>query len=232
MTKEEFLPMLSRKAQNIVTQNIQIYNNLTFEVFYSNASKVISNNAPSYIIYVKNNIQEDTEYRFLHEFFHCVQYEEGFPTIISQSEEYKDLASSLSSIILDLDVRERLENNGYFQDLKYIREFISVETKMLNMIKQYKDKTQLSNLYDYIDISGLLITSDIAKIDNKKLLNLVAMTRPKIIGYYKVFCDCLEKYSYSSCEDVEKIFNILIDKFNLASHIQVVHHTNQSQDIQ
>ena len=135
MTNQEFLQTLSKKAQDIVSQNIQKYNNLTFEVFYSNVSKVISNNTSNYIIYIKNNIPEDTEYRFLHEFFHCIQYEEGFPSIIPQSEEYKDLASGLSSIILDLDIRERLENNGYFQDLKYIKEFINIEIKMLNMIK-------------------------------------------------------------------------------------------------
>lgn len=214
MTKEEFLPILSQKAQDIVNQNLQKFNKLSFEVFYSDESKVVSDNTSHYIIYVKNNIPNDTEYRFLHEFFHCIQYEEGFPSIVKCDEEYEEFATYLTSIILDLDVRERLENNGYFQDLKYIKELIKAYIKMLKLLQQFHDKHELTSIDDMITLGGLIITSDIAKVDNKKLVSLVKRVRPRAISYYKVFCECIEKYSYNDAKDVEKILEVLIKRLN------------------
>lgn len=226
MTKDEFLPTLSQKAQDIVNQNLQKFSKLSFEVFYSNESKVVSDNSSHYIIYVKNDIPNDTEYRFLHEFFHCIQYEDGFPSIVKCDEKYEELATYLSSIILDLDVRERLENNGYFQDLKYMKELIKIYIKMLQMLQQVHDKHELTSVDEMIQLGGLIITSDIAKVDNKKLVSLVKRVRPKAIAYYKVFSECIEKYSYNDAKDIEKIFEILIDRFKLSSCVEIqVHDT-------
>lgn len=137
MTKDEFISSLSEKAQNIVEQNLHKFSELNFDVFYSNYSKMVSDSSSHYIIYVADNVKEDIEYRFLHEFFHCVQEEEGFPNIISKDEKYKELTSHLSSIILDLDVRERLEKNGYYQDLKYIKETTKAQIYHLKQLRQY-----------------------------------------------------------------------------------------------
>lgn len=191
MTKEEFLPILTQKAQDIVNQNLQKFSKLSFEVFYSDESKVVSDNSSHYIIYVKNDNPGDTEYRFLHEFFHCIQDEEGFPFIIKCDEKYEELATYLSSIILDLNVRERLEDNGYFQDLKYIKELINMYIKMLKLLQQIHDKHELTSVDEMIELGGLIITSDIAKIDNKKLVSLIKRVRPKVIAYYKVFSECI-----------------------------------------
>lgn len=226
MTKDEFLLTLSLKAQDVVNQNLQKFSKLSFEVFYSDESKVISDDSSHYIIYVKNDIPDDTEYRFLHEFFHCVQKEEDFPSIIADNEEYKELASYLSSIILDFDVRERLERNGYFQDLKYIKKLINMYIKMLQMLQQIHDKHELTNVDEMIELGGLIVTSDIAKVDNKKLVSLVKRVRPKAIAYYKVFSECIDKYSYNNAKDVNKIFEILIDRFKLSPYVEIqVHDT-------
>lgn len=224
MTKEEFLPTLSQKAQDTVNQNLQKFSKLSFEVFYSDESKVVSDNTSHYVIYVKNDISDDIEYRFLHEFFHCVQDEESFPSIVKCDEEYEELATYLSSIILDLDVRERLEDNGYFQDLKYIKKLIKMYIKMLKLLKQYNDKQELTDINEMINLAGLIITSDIANINNKELVALTKMVRPKAISYYKVFCECIEKYSYNDAQDVEKIFKILIKRFNLSSCVEIQTH--------
>lgn len=227
MTKDEFLPTLSQKAQNIVNYNLKLFkNNRSFTVFYSDESRVISQNGQDFIIYVKNDIPNDVEYRFLHEFFHCVQDEEGFPSIVKCDEKYKELATYLSSIILDLDVRERLENNGYFQDLKYMKELIKTYIKMLKMLQQIHDKHELTSVDEMIQLGGLIITSDIAKVDNKRLISLVKRVRPKAIAYYKAFSECIGKYSYNEAKDVEKIFEILIERFKLSSCIEIqVHET-------
>lgn len=221
MTQNEFISTLSLKAQDIVNQNLQKFSKLSFEVFYSDVSKVVSDNSSHYIIYVKNDIPDDTEYRFLHEFFHCIQDEEGFPSIVKCDEKYEELATYLSSIILDLDVRERLEYNGYSQDLKYIKELITTYIKMLKMLQQIHDKHELTSVDEMIELGGLIITSDIAKVDNKKLVSLVKRARPKAIAYYKVFSECIEKYSYNDAKDVEQIFEILIDKFKLSSCLKI-----------
>lgn len=223
MTKDEFLPTLSQQAQDIVNYNLKSFkNNRSFTVFYSSdESKVVSRDGQDYIIYVKDDVPDDIEYRFLHEFFHCVQDEEGFPSIIACSDEYEEFATEFSSIILDLDVRERLENNGYFQDLKYIRELVKAYIKMLKLLRQYNDKSELNRPGEMIDLAGLIITSKLANIDNKKLVSLVKKVRPKAMWYYNIFSECIEKYSYNDANDVEKIFEFLIDRFKLHDYVEM-----------
>lgn len=209
MTKDEFLPTISQNAQDIVNQNLQKFSKLSFEVFYSDESKVVSDNSSHYIIYVKNDFPDDTEYRFLHEFFHCIQYEEGFPSIVKYDEKYKELATYLSSIILDLDVRDRLEANGYFQDIKYMKKLIKMYIKILKSLYQFHNKHELTSIEDMIELAGLIITSDIAKVDNTELISIVKRVRPETITYYQIFDECIDKYSYNDAKDVEKIFEIL-----------------------
>lgn len=221
MTKDEFIPSLSAKAQNIVEQNLHKFSELNFDVFYSNYSKIVSDGSSHYIIYVSDKVKEDIEYRFLHEFFHCVQGEEGFPTIISQNKEHKELAIYLSSIILDLDVRERLEKNGYYQDLKYIKETTKAQIYHLKQLRQYPILREQIDINEIISTSGLLITNDVANVDNTELIKFLKMTMPQVIKYYKIFCDCINKYSYSNPEDVRKIFETLIDKFDFSSYMEI-----------
>ncbi len=222
MTKDEFLPTISQKAQDIVIYNLKPFkNNPSFTVFYSDDSRIVSKGNHDYIIYVKNDDSDDTEYRFLHEFFHLVQEEEGFPHITARGEEYKELAAFLSSIVLDLDVRGRLESNGYFQDLKYMKKLIKAYIKMLKLLKQHNDKHELTSVPEMIDLAGLIITSDMANVNNKELILLIKAVRPKTISYYKVFCECIEKYSYNDANDVEKIFQHLINSLNFSSFVEI-----------
>lgn len=221
MTKDEFIPTLSLKAQNIVQENLKLFHNKSFEVFYSDTSKMVAKDNSDYAIYVKNDNVEDIEYRFLHEFFHCVQYETGFPQLTDIHPDYDIISTSISSLILDLDVRERLENNGYYQDLKYIKESVKMQTKILKMIKQFKDKEDMTSLDDIIGIAGIMLTSDIANVKNNELFSYAKITRPKAVKYYGIFKNSIELYSYNDASGVNDIFTYLLEKLELTSFMKV-----------
>ena len=194
MTKEEFLPRLSIKGQNIVEENLKLYARMKFQVFYSDVSYMESHSNSEYTIYVKKDVEEDIEYRFLHEFFHCVQYETGFPQLTAIDDKYKELATSISSLILDLNIRERLENNGYYQDIKYIKRSVKEVTKLLKMIQQFRDKTEMSSFEDFIDLAGIMLTSDFANVKNNELRVIIRKTRPVALRYYETFNTCIKLY--------------------------------------
>lgn len=228
MTKEDFLPTLSEKAQNIVNDNMKFWsNNRTFSVFYSNnCSKAVSKNNCDYVIYVKNDISKEIECRFLHEFFHCVQFEEGFPSLVGNDDKYKELATFLSSIILDLNVMKQLEDNGYFQHIKYIEKSIDSSIKFLELLEKYNLKEEITNTIDIINMAGLIITSELTNINNKKFVMLIKKLRPKVFEYYTVFFESLKMYSYNTAEDVKEIFEYLLKHFNLTSFIKIRTHCN------
>ena len=221
MTKEEFLPRLSIKGQNIVEENLKLYARMKFQVFYSDVSYMESHSNSEYTIYVKKDVEEDIEYRFLHEFFHCVQYETGFPQLTAIDDKYKELATSISSLILDLNIRERLENNGYYQDIKYIKRSVKEVTKLLKMIQQFRDKTEMSSFEDFIDLAGIMLTSDFANVKNNELRVIIRKTRPVALRYYETFNTCIKLYSYSNVDGVNKIFQYLLNELELSSFMKI-----------
>lgn len=221
MTKDEFIVTLSSKAQSIVEEHLKLFHSKSFQVFYSDVSKVVIKDNSDYFIYVKNDKPEDIEYRFLHEFFHCVQYETGFPQLTNIDSEYEVISTSISSLILDLDIRERLENNGYYQDLKYIKESVKMQTRLLKMIKQIKDKEEMTSLDDIIGMAGIMLTSDIANVKNNELYSYIKITRPNAIKYYKILKDSVKLYSYNTALGVNDIFTYLLEKLELTAFMKI-----------
>lgn len=222
MTKEEFLPTLSPKAQNIVQENLKLFhNNKTFQVFHSNESKVLIQSNSDYMIYIKNNSSEDT---FLHEFFHCVQHETGFPSLIYTVQQYEDLSTSVNSLILDLDIMERLENYGYTKHLKSIKKAVKMSTKLLRFIQQFNDKEELTNLYDIIGLAGFMLNSDIKNIKNSELSVLIKNTRPEALKYYSVFSECIKLYPYNTPDGVNNIFHYLLENLEFSSFMKIQTH--------
>lgn len=224
MTKEIFLPTLSPKAQSIVKEHFELFHNKTFQVFRSDSSRVEIQDNTDYKIYIKNNTSEDI---FLHEFFHCVQHETGFSQLTSTNPQYKELSESISSLILDLDVMERLENNGYNKHLKLIKKAVKMSTKLLRFIQQFNDKEELTDLYDIIGLAGVMLNSDIKNIKNKELYVLIKNTRPETLKYYSVFSECIKLYPYNTPDGVNHIFHDLLEKLELSSFMKIeTHHTN------
>lgn len=158
----------------------------------------------------------------MHEFFHCIQDKEGFPSLIPINNEYRDLAAELSSIILDLNIYKRLEEYQYYQTTKYAKEMVRKNIQVLEIINKYHDKKEFNSQEDFINLAGTIITSDILKVDNSKMVNLIKQTRYKAINYYKIFKDILDKYDYNVPDDVFLIFKILIEEFDLSSYVKVI----------
>ena len=63
---EKFVSSLSVKAQNIVKKYMEQYEDLSFEVLYTDETKMISENG-TYIICLDKKNTLDIEYRFMHE---------------------------------------------------------------------------------------------------------------------------------------------------------------------
>ena len=218
---EKFVSSLSVKAQNIVKKYMEQYEDLSFEVLYTDETKMISENG-TYIICLDKKNTLDIEYRFMHEFFHCIQDKEGFPSLIPINNEYRDLAAELSSIILDLNIYKRLEEYEYYQTTKYEKELVRGDIQLLEIINKYHDKKELNSQEDFINLAGTIVTSDILKVDNSKMVNLIKQTRYKAINYYKTFKNILDKYDYNVPDDVFMIFKMLIVEFNLSSYVKVI----------
>lgn len=221
MTKDEFFPTLSIKAQNIVQENLKLFHNKSFQVFYSHESRTEIRDNADYYIYIKNDKAEDLEYKFLHEFFHCVQYETGFPLIVYTNFDYRIIATSITSLILDLDIRERLRKNGYYQDIKYIKEAVKLQTNILKMIERCKDEEEMTSLDDIVGIAGIMLTSHTADVKNDKLFLHAKSTRPLTVKYYEKFKSSIELFSYNSAVGVYNIFTYLLEELELKSFMKI-----------
>lgn len=221
MTQLEFLKELSIKAQEIVIHYLRMYPNISLEVKSGNVNKIRKGKSSHYAITLKTESKQIMEYEFLHEFFHAVQFEEGFPSVVAKQEEYVELATFLSSYILDLDIRARLEEYGYYQDLSNISKLVQSYIVYLNKIKQINNKVELMDMENQLSIAAILITSDIACIDNTELKNAVEFVRPQVMNYYKIFRESLCRFSYRNKEGAKKIYQYLVDEFGLNDVVEI-----------
>lgn len=169
-----------------------------------------------YTIYIKYDDNKDTvETHYLHEFFHCIQYEEGFPSLLSYAEGDNLMAIEISSAILDIDVRNRLRDNGYSDDRKNISLSIQKTIKLLKMLQILKDKQELSSTSDLINTACLLSTANLYHINIKEVKFLLQKLRPKVIKYYNLLEKYLKQYPYDTPEGVKSIFENLLSDFGL-----------------
>ena len=111
---------------------------------------------------------------------------------------------------------------AYNKNTKYAKEMVRKNIQVLEIINKYHDKKEFNSQEDFINLAGTIITSDILKVDNSKMVNLIKQTRYKAINYYKIFKDILDKYDYNVPDDVFLIFKILIEEFDLSSYVKVI----------
>ena len=116
MTNQEFINNLSPKAKEIISsykpKDLSKYN---IKVCLNDEhTRVNVSNPDAYIFEIKRQTSfYDMEYALLHEFYHCVQKDSGFPSTSQVDIKYQNISSYLSSIVLDCDVYDRLLKNGY-----------------------------------------------------------------------------------------------------------------------
>lgn len=136
MTSQEFIDNLSSKAKEIISNYECSSLNKRKIIIYltDDFTRVDTSNPDAYIIYVKKHDSfNDMEYEFLHEFYHCVQKDEGFPNVSQTNIKYHRMASEISSAVLDYDVYDRLLTQGYYENQNKIKN-IFLETKKILIV--------------------------------------------------------------------------------------------------
>lgn len=223
MDKDEFLEQSSVKCNSIVNEYLPSFiKKKSFTVTFTDFSSVNYNDPYSYLIYVKaDKFTSNCEYSFLHEFLHCVQFEEGYPHIFSQSNEYDRLATEFASSILDFDIRARLERHGYYDHVEQLRKGLQLSNQLFNLIEIGGDKNCQSHLDDISQATLLVSAAFTRKCDKEliPLLQLVSKVSPKTYEVYKIINKCFKMYNYNSKSGIYKIFKKLLVQLELEEYL-------------
>ena len=222
--KNNIISSFSPKTKLIINKNLPFKSGKMLSCFYGSSTYLISKDL-SYEIYIGRNTPIlNIENKFLHEFFHCVQYEEGYPALIQLSQNYKELATELTSFVLDLDVGDRLVKNEYDRNLEY-NDAINKSIRLFEYIKSINDNKTVTSLVDTIGQGGitahLKYFDVISNKDIKELIILTKTVRPHIYQSYKIMYKGIKMYSHNSPKDVCKIYKFLLRELNLQSYLSI-----------
>lgn len=229
MTNQEFIDKLSPKAKKIISSYELKNSNKRNIVIYLNYAhtRVDMSDPNKYIFEIK--IQDslyDMEYALLHEFYHCIQRDNGFPYTICKNSEYQKISSYISSIILDCDVYDRLLNDGYKENPDILhRNFVEIQKLFMFLLEEKEHKNFLDFLDNQIFYSGKLLL--LSKYYDKKdaIIKLIDLSKrfyPLIYNCYCIFFNEIQKFGFSSPETTRKIFENVIENLNLAKFIEII----------
>lgn len=223
MDKDEFLELSSDKCNSIVNECIPLFfKRKTFTVTFSDRSLANFNDPDSYSIHIHaDRFTPDCEYIFLHEFFHCVQFEEGYPQIFEKSDEYENLATEFGSSILDFDIRCRLEKYGYYDHVKQLKEGLKTMNHLFNLIEIQGDKNSQTHLENISHGTFFTSVASTKRLDKElvPVLQLVSKASPKTYETYKIINKCFKMYNYNSKSGIYKIFKKLLVQLELDEYL-------------
>lgn len=223
MDMNKFLELMSDKAISIITDNVLLFSKKSsFTVTPSNKSYVGFNDPVNYHIYINaTELTKECEYVFLHEFFHCVQFEEGYPHVSAQNEDYDNLASEFGSSILDFDIRCRLEKYGYYDHLKQLKDGLKTMNHLFNLIEIQGDKNSQTHLENISHGTFFASVASTKRLDKElaPVLQLVSKVSPKTYETYKIINKCFRMYNYNSKTGIYKIFKKLITQLELDEYL-------------
>ena len=217
------LEMLSPKAKNIIKNNLPFKSDKELLCFFGDGTYLINKN-DYYEICINNNTEVNCfDEKFLHEFFHCIQYEEKFPHLNETDKKYNELATELSSFVLDLDVGDRLVTNGYARNSTFDESIIE-SFRLLEYVKIINDNKTFTSLIDAMGQGGILAHLKYFDDNNDKVEDLITKTkniRPIIYKYFKIMYKGIKMYSHNSPKDVYKIYKFLLRELNLQNYLSI-----------
>lgn len=228
MNNQEFIDKLSSKVKQIVL-NYEYKNptkNRIIVQITDERTRVDLSYDNKYIIEIKYSpIFNDMEYGFLHEFFHCVQYDEGFPYVVPITFQYHKMASAISSIILDLDVQDRLTGNGYMYDNAPLKDAVDLIRKSV-IISSYDEavKQEIYEINQFIYICCKIAFIRINynnKNDIQQLLDIVNQHAPYIERNQSIIYDAIYRTGYNTPKKVYKFFKQIIRELRLSNFIKI-----------
>ena len=231
VTSQEFINKLSPKTKKIISgYELKNSNKRNIIIYLNYAHTRVDMSDPNkYIFEIK--IQDspyDMEYALLHEFYHCIQRDNGFPYTIYKNSEYQKISSYISSIILDCDVYDRLLNDGYKESPDILhRNFVEIQ-KLLMFFLEEKEKEYkyfLDSLDNQIFYSGKLLLLSKYYDEKDAVIKLIDLSKrfyPLIYNCYCIFSNAIQKFGFSSPETTRKIFENVIENLNLTKFIEII----------
>ena len=225
MTSQEFIAKLSPTAHQMMTLYqfketkplvLHITNN------EENPCYMVYDNPDCYPVYINvDYLGAAAEEKFMHQFCHCVQIEEHFPSVKCVDENDKDakeLAAAMNSIVLDMYVNAVMRRYGY---VKNESEMLKKYTELTYRFRYFKenniDVSKLGNKYSEY-LYGLSIASVYFDCDTKKARELqknANQTSPKIRQYAGTFINVIKAYSYETAIGCHYIFDHLLEDLKL-----------------
>lgn len=229
MTNQDFVDSLSTKAKNII-ENYQCNNTIKRKiVVYLNdtTTRVNMSQPDMYIFEIKKKESfYDMEYSFLHEFYHCVQRDSGFPYTSQTNIKYETLSGYISSIVLDCDVYNRLLGDGYKENPNVLCSAINDIQKTFFVISREKQfENYINDIEHQIFYAGKMVLISEFYDDRNSINNLIDFTKinfPIIYKDYIIFVDAIKRYGFYSPENVHKIFKTIIRELKIEEFVTIV----------
>lgn len=214
------LSIFSPKLREIVRQYFPFKSKKTLSLIYD-GNTLVRHYCDEYEIhFCLTSDQLSNDENFLHEFFHCVQKEEGFPSLHCNVSSFKNLETELTSFVLDFDVGDRLVTNGYRRSNKYEASIILYK-KAIHYIELLNNKTVFVSIEDEIGQSGMLAHLKYFNFKIDDLLITTKNVRPKIYKTYQIMYEAINSYPYDTIDGVYKIYQILLHKLNLQEYFSI-----------
>lgn len=227
MTNDEFINALSPKAKQIIeSYACKRKKNRIIICLNEEHTKVDVSDPNQYIIEVRQTASlYDMEYRLLHEFFHCVQMEEGFSYVSQTSVEYGRIASAISYVVLDLDVNNRLEEVGYPYNPDGLKNILDTTWKLTIMAKTdatVERELHKPNEFFYRCAITAFIRINYNNADEiGKLLNLLKQNAPDIYKAQAVIYNTVKEVGFDTPKKAYTVFKTLIRELRLENYIQI-----------
>jgi len=222
---------VSRRCQELI---LSIYMQLDKPVVYEdnsnfnfNAFGAIISTPSHYVVYAsKKLVGMAFETNILHELFHGVQITKKYPEVGSKINDpiIHMFCSSLSSLVLDLEVNDKLASNGF--DSSYF--FNYRHNVLTDLAKRNFDKAQNNELlqkYLSVDLSLALMTS--SKNNYEKLVRLFETAPGDVLKNALIITDFIKANGYNSPEKCFNCFTKILDTLDIWDYFGI-HHNGQS----
>ncbi len=228
MTVNEFINALSPKAKQIIYNYEYINNNRNTIIinFTDSRSQVNLSHQDRYIIEIKRNpILYNMEYDLLHEFYHCVQIDQGFPSVDHTLSKYQKLATIISSAVLDLDVNERLVKVGYPLNYFYLKRSLDEIRKIILISNNDSSVNQeIHEITNYMYICTKIAFIRINYNNQNEVDQLLQILKNNAIDCFKtqsIIYNTIVKTGYNTPQKSYKTLKTLIRELKLNDYIHI-----------
>lgn len=226
MTNQEFIDNLSPKAKTILNGQYTRRTNKSIEInLHEKYTRVITDNPIKYIIYVQHKeIMYDMEYSLLHEFLHCIQTEEGFPSTNFLDKKYQKISADISTVVLDQDVYHKLSQLDY-ENPSYFKNTYNEFEQLVLSVSKSKNSILLANQIEqriWFSCKLILLQMVFGEGSLKNLTNTIKQKMPLVYKTYNIMNTAIQTHGFSTPEEVTNSFKAIIQGLGLEKYIIIV----------